>query len=106
MFLAHGASAFGRAPVDTALDSEQGRDPLQGFERDRRGGCVMHVEELATNMAPAGDFGQRWIGRRCGGLVKPVEPSDMFCKTYRWICCPRYVIPERCGRGERAADDD
>ena len=74
MFLTRGAAAVGCASVDAALDGEQRRDPLQGRERNRRGGGVMHVVELAANVAPASHLDQRRRPRRSCRPVEAIEP--------------------------------
>ena len=51
MLSPRGAAVVRRASIDAALDGEQRGDPLQGLERDRGRRRVMHVVELAAEVA-------------------------------------------------------
>src|SRR3954447_20249715 len=75
MLSPRGTAAVRHASADAALDCEQGGDPLQGLERDRRRGGLMHVVELAANVAPTGNLDQRRFPGRGGGPVEAVEPG-------------------------------
>jgi len=55
--LTHAAPVLGRLAGNSTLDGEQGTDPLQRLSGDRRAGGLVHVEELASDMRPAGDLG-------------------------------------------------
>ena len=75
MLSSRGAAAVRHAPVDATLDGEERGDPLQGLERDR--GCrrVMHVVELAAEVAPTGDLNQLPVPAQGGRPVESVEPG-------------------------------
>jgi hypothetical protein len=101
VFLAHGGPLLGRAPTDAALDDEQGSDPFQRLQGDRRGRGLVHVIDFAAHMAPAGNFDQWRVAAWLGRSVEALEATDMLCITYRWICCPGiYVVPAPACRAE------
>jgi hypothetical protein len=81
-FLADGLAPFGALSVDRPLDVEQGIDPADHFQRQRRDHCrrlalsfatcvlgqIGHDEERASGVDPAGRFEDR--ARRAAGLVE------------------------------------
>ena len=85
----------GRGEPRLVLDRVNFGDPIQRLLGNRRFRRLPHVVKLPAAVRPAGNFHDRtWLGP--GRIVQPLKASDMFCKTYRWICCPgKYVVAVR-----------
>ena len=75
VLFARGATLIGWPSADAAFDGEQGGDPLQGLQGDRRGCGMVHLVELSACVAPACNLDQRRLAIGRGWSVEPFEPG-------------------------------